>query len=198
MIAPLSQLVYALARLPGFGRRSAERAALMLLKHPADVLDPLVLALQEARAVVCLCDRCGGFTTHDAQPCAHCSDPTRDASLLCVVEDPSDQILIERSGGFKGLYHVLHGTLSPAKKTGVPELRIASLLERAQSGGVKEIVLALSTTMEGDTTAAYLREALAPSAIPVTRLAFGLPADSGIGFSDPLTLKRALNGRQPV
>jgi len=198
VVTPLSQLVYALARLPGFGRRSAERAALALLKNPADVLDPLVLALQEARASVRLCDLCGGFTTLATQPCSLCADATRDGALLCVVEDPSDQLLIERSGGFRGLYHVLHGVLSPAKKTGAAELRVAALLERARNGAIKEIVLALGTTMEGDATAAYLCEALAPSGVSITRLAFGLPADSGIGYSDPLTLKRALAGRQPV
>ena len=198
MITPVAQLVHALSRLPGLGRRSAERAALALVRRPGDTLDPLVAALQAARESVCLCELCGGFTTRDTQPCKQCADPSRDAALLCVVGDPSDQILIERSGGFNGLYHVLHGVLSPAKKTGPAELRIQPLVERAQKGGLREIVLALDTTMEGDATAAYLREALAPFGIPVTRLAFGLPADSGVGFSDPLTLKRALAGRQPA
>ena len=198
MITPISQLVHALARLPGFGRRSAERAAIALLKNSVDVLDPLALALQEARASVRLCDLCGGFTLATRQPCALCTDPGRDAGLVCVVEDPSDQELIERSGGFRGLYHVLHGAISPARKTGVAELRVAALLERARNHNVREIILALGTTMEGDATAAYLCEALAPTAVPVTRLAFGLPADSGIGYSDPVTLKRALAGRQPA
>lgn len=198
MLAPLDQLVLALARLPGMGRRSAERAALALVARPAQVLDPLVLALQEARASVTLCHQCGGFTTADAQPCRQCSDATRDAALLCVVEDPSDILLLERSGGFTGLYHVLHGRLSPARRTGPAELRIQSLLERARAGLLREVILALSTTMEGDATAAYLSEVLVPAGIRVTRLAFGLPADSGVAYSDPVTLKRALSGRQPL
>jgi len=198
MVTPISQLIYALARLPGLGRRSAERAAVALLKNPADILDPLADALREARATVCLCNLCGGFTLHTRQPCALCADPARESSVLCVVEDPSDQNLIERSGGFRGLYHVLHGVISPSRQTGVAELRLAALLERARNGSVSEIILALATTLEGDATAAYLCEALAPTGVPVTRLAFGLPADSGIGYSDPVTLKRAFTGRRPA
>ena len=198
MVTPISQLICALARLPGLGRRSAERAAVALLKNPADMLDPLAKALREARATVCLCELCGGFTLLARQPCALCADPSRKAGSLCVVEDPADQALIERSGGFRGLYHVLHGVLSPSRQTGVPELRLAALLERARGGGPREIILALPTTMEGDATAAYLREALAPTGVPVTRLALGLPADSGVGYSDPVTLKRAFAGRRPV
>jgi len=198
MVAPLSQLIHALSRLPGLGRRSAERAAAALLKNPEGVLDPLAEALREARASVCLCALCGGFTLHTRQPCALCADPSREAGVLCVVEDPSDQALIERSGGFRGLYHVLHGVLSPARQTGVSELRLAALLERARNGGAGEIILALPTTVEGDATAAYLREALEPTGVPVTRLALGLPADSGIGYSDPVTLKRAFTGRRPA
>jgi len=198
MVTPVSQLIQALSRLPGLGRRSAERAAVALLKNPADLLDPLAEALREARASVCLCTLCGGFTLHTRQPCALCEDPSREAGLLCVVEDPSDQVLVERSGGFRGLYHVLHGVLSPARQTGVAELRLAALLERARNGGVREIILALPTTLEGDATAAYLCEALAPAGVPVTRLAFGLPADSGIGYSDPVTIKRSFAGRRPA
>jgi len=198
MVAPVSQLITALARLPGLGRRSAERAAVALLKNPADVLDPLAEALREARASVCLCGLCGGFTLHTRQPCALCADPGREPGVVCVVEDPSDQTLIERSGGFRGLYHVLHGVLSPSRQTGVAEIRLAALLERARNGGAREIILALATTVEGDATAAYLCEALAPTGVPVTRLAFGLPADSGIGYSDPVTLKRAFAGRRPA
>jgi len=198
MIPPLDNLVRSLARLPGLGRRSAERAALALVRRPEQLLDELSAALATARERVRCCDVCGGFTTTDANPCALCIGPGRDTGIICVVEEPGDILAIERSGGFCGRYHALQGKLSPARMTGPAELRIQTLLDRVPVEGVREVVLALSTDLDGDTTAGYLAERLRAYGVQVTRLAFGLPADSGVGYSDPLTLKRALGGRQEV
>ena len=198
MVPPVDNLIRALSKLPGLGRRSAERAALALLRKPELLLDTLVSALQEARNSICCCSVCGGFTSRDQDPCKLCSGATRDDALLCVVEEPSDIFSIERSGGFNGRYHALMGTLSPAKQTGPSDLRLQALSERIARGTVKEVLLALSTDMEGDTTAGYIGELLKNSGVRVTRLAFGLPADSGVGYSDPLTLKRAISGRMDV
>lgn len=195
MVPPIDNLIRALAKLPGLGRRSAERAALALIRRPDLLLDTLVSALQEARATVCCCSVCGGFTSKGHTPCKLCTDAARDDSLLCVVEEPSDIFSIERSGGFSGRYHALMGKLSPAKLTGPSDLRLKELGQRVAAGRVKEVLLALSTDMEGDATAGYIGELLKPSGVRVTRLAFGLPADSGVGYSDPLTLKRAITGR---
>ena len=194
----LDNLVRALSRLPGLGRRSAERAALALVRRPDPLLDDLVQALQHARQAVCCCDTCGAFTSQDANPCALCTDAARDDALLCVVEEPSDILALERSGGFRGRYHALMGRLSPARQSGPADLRLQALAARVAQGGVREVLLALSTDMEGDATAGYVAEMLRPAGVRVTRLAFGLPADSGVGYSDPLTLKRAIGGRMDV
>lgn len=198
MVPPVDNLIRSLAKLPGLGRRSAERAALALLRKPELLLDTLVSALQEARASVSCCSVCGGFTSKEHDPCKLCTGVSRDDTLLCVVEEPSDIFSIERSGGFNGRYHALMGKLSPAKQTGPSELRLRALSERIARGQIKEVLLALSTDMEGDTTAGYIGELLKTSGVRVTRLAFGLPADSGVGYSDPLTLKRAISGRMDV
>lgn len=198
MVPQVDHLIRALAKLPGLGRRSAERAALALLRRPEVLLDTLAAALHEARASVCCCSVCGGFTSKEQQPCALCTDATRDDAVLCVVEEPSDIYSIERSGGFAGRYHALMGKLSPAKQTGPSDLRLQALSQRVARGAVKEVLLALSTDMEGDATAGYIGEMLKANGVRVTRLAFGLPADSGVGYSDPLTLKRAISGRMDV
>jgi len=198
MVTPLDNLVRTLARLPGLGRRSAERAALALVRRPEQLLDELSAALAAARERVRCCTVCGGFTTVDANPCPLCAGEGRDDAVICVVEEPGDILALERCGGFRGRYHALQGKLSPVRMTGPAELRIRALLERVDAGGVSEVVLALSTDLEGDTTAGYLAERLRDRGVRVTRLAFGLPADSGVGYSDPLTLKRALGGRQAV
>ena len=195
MVPPVDNLIRSLAKLPGLGRRSAERAALALLRKPELLLDTLVSALKEARASVCCCSVCGGFTSREHDPCKLCTAATRDDAVLCVVEEPSDIFALERSGGFNGRYHALMGKLSPSRQTGPSELRLRALAERVAQGEVKEILLALSTDMEGDATAGYIGELLKPLGVRVTRLAFGLPADSGVGYSDPLTLKRAISGR---
>ena len=195
MVPQVEQLIKTLSKLPGLGRRSAERAALALLRKPEVLSDPLVDALQTARREICCCPVCGGYTSRDRVPCTLCSDARRDQGVLCVVEEPADIVQLEKSGGFHGCYHALMGKLSPAKQTGPSELRMQSLRSRVEKGGIREVLIAVSTDMEGDATAAYIHEMLKPFGIRLTRLAFGLPADSGVGYSDPLTLKRAINGR---
>jgi len=203
VLAPLETLVRTLSRLPGLGRRSAGRAALALVREPERLLDPLVTALRDARAEITCCSKCGAFTIRSEDPCSLCSDETRDGSAVCVVEEPSDIITIESSGAFRGRYHVLGGKLSPVRRLGPEKLRIAELKDRIAREGFSEVLLALSTDMEGDATAGYLAETLRawPSAeapVRVTRLAFGLPADSGVAYSDPLTLRRAIVHRCEV
>lgn len=195
MLEPVEELVRSLSRLPGLGRRSAGRAALALLREPERMLDPLVGALKSAREEVVCCSRCGGFTVRGADPCALCCDQSRDGSLVCVVEEPADIVTLESAGAMRGRYHVLGGKLSPVRRLGPDRLRIAELVERISREGFTEVLLALSTDMEGDATAGYLAEILRDSPVKLTRLAFGLPVDSGVGYSDPLTLKRAFQNR---
>ena len=175
MIAPLENLERALSKLPGLGRRSASRAALALVREPARLMEPLLAALRAAQGSVRCCSRCGAFTTVDCDPCATCTDVTRDGSILCVVEEPADIVSIESSGAFRGRYHALGGKLSPAHHTGPEKLRFAELKDRVVREGVTEVLLGTGAK--------------------VTRLAFGLPTDSGVAYSDPLTLKRAIVNR---
>ncbi len=198
MLPHLDNLIHALARLPGFGRRSSERAALALVRRPESLLDTLVQALVEARENVCLCTQCGAFTSHEANPCPLCTRDDRDDTVLCVVEDPADIHTLEASGAFKGRYHALMGKLSPGRQTGVSELRISALIQRVATEGVREVLLALSTDLEGDATAGYIAERLQDMDVRVTRLAFGLPCGSGIAYADALTLRRAITGRQTL
>ena len=198
MLPPVDELEKCLARLPGLGRRSAARAALALVRERERLLKPLASALQVATETVCCCSRCGAFTTRDADPCALCTDEMRESRLLCVVEEPADILPLEASGAFRGRYHALGGKLSPARHLGPEKLRLAELRDRVVREGVTEVLLAVSTDMDGDATAGYIAELLRGTGAQVTRLAFGLPADSGIAYSDPLTLRRAIRGRVGV
>jgi recombination protein RecR len=198
MVQPVDNLIRALSKLPGLGRRSAERAALAIVRKPDQLSDPLMQALQEVRESIECCDVCGGLTLVGDQPCRLCGDDTRRTDLICVVEESSDILALERAGVFRGKYHALLGKISPARQSPPAALRLKELSERVAAGGVSEVILALSTDMEGDSTAAYIDEMLKPFDVRVTRLAYGLPADSGIGYSDPITLKRAINGRTEV
>ena len=195
MLRPIDELEKALSRLPGFGRRSAARAALALVREPVRLMEPLAAALRDAGATVRCCSRCGAFTTVGSDPCDFCTDPSRDASSVCVVEEPADIVSIEASGGFSGRYHSLGGKLSPSRRLGPDKLRFRELAERVRAEGITEVLLALSTDMDGDATAGYIAELLRGSGVKVTRLAFGLPVDSGIAYSDPLTLRRAIANR---
>ena len=195
MLKPIDELERCLARLPGFGRRSAARAALALVREQGRLLDPLVAALSDAKRRVRCCSRCGAFTTAECDPCAFCTDATRESRVLCVVEEPADILPIEASGAFRGRYHALGGKLSPARRMGPEKLRLRELVERVKAEDVREVLLALSTDMDGDATAGYVAELLKGTDVSLTRLAFGLPVDSGIAYSDPLTLKRAIANR---
>ena len=195
MIRPIEDLEKCLSKLPGLGRRSASRAALALVREPGRLMEPLMAALRSAQGSVRCCSRCGAFTTVDRDPCDCCTDETRDGSVVCVVEEPSDIVSIEASGGFRGRYHALGGKLSPVHHMGPEKLRFAELKDRVVREGIAEVLLAVSTDMDGDATAGYAAEILRGTGAKVTRLAFGLPADSGIAYSDPLTLKRAIANR---
>ena len=192
MIQPIAELEKCLSKLPGLGRRSASRAALALVREPARLMEPLAAALRVAQGTVRCCSRCGAFTTVDRDPCDCCTDATRDGQVVCVVEEPSDIVSIEASGAFRGRYHALGGKLSPVHHMGPEKLRFAELKDRVVREGISEVLLAVSTDMDGDATAGYAAEILKGTGARVTRLAFGLPADSGIAYSDPLTLKRAI------
>jgi len=198
MASPFDNLTQELARLPGIGRRSAERVALALVRKGDALMIPLIRALQSLHETVCVCRLCGSITTRDENPCRLCSDSRRNTSVLCVVEESGDILAIERSGAFKGVYHTLHGRISPMAGSGPNDIRLAELEQRISSGGFTEVILAIGTDVEGDATAAYLAERLSNFNVPLTRLALGLPADSGIGYSDPITLKRAIDGRQAL
>ena len=197
MIAPIRELEQALAKLPGFGRRSAMRAALALVREPVRLAEPLAAALDAARGSVTCCSRCGAFTLIGEDPCRMCVDETRDSTVVCVVEEPSDIISIESSGAFRGVYYALGGKFSALKNANPAKERIANLVDRVAREGIREVLLALSTDMEGDATAGYISVMLKHSGVRITRLAFGLPADSGVAYSDPLTLKRAISNRVP-
>lgn len=198
MANPFDNLTQILAKLPGIGRRSAERVALALVRRGGEITQPLIDALTDLHENVCVCDLCGSITTRDSNPCRLCSDPARDASLLCVVEESGDILAIERSGAFNGVFHTLHGRISPMTASGPDDIRLAELEKRIKDGDFREVILAIGTDVEGDATTAYISERLTRLDVLVSRLALGLPADSGIGYSDPLTLKRAINGRQSV
>lgn len=192
---PLQQLTDALARLPGIGRRTAERLATHLAREPAGTARDLAAALDEARAKLVACNLCGSVTPRAEDPCRFCSDPRRDGALLCVVEDPADIALIERSGEYRGRYFALMGKIAPARGEGLADLRLPALLARAAAA--QEVLLALNSDVESEATAAYLRHVLTQKLpqLKITRLALGLPAGSAIAYSDPVTLGRAIRGR---
>lgn len=192
---PIVQLTEALSQLPGIGPRSAERLALYLAQSPADAVKYLAKTLVETRDRIRACSTCGALT--ETEPCAVCADSRRDNSTLCVVEQPVDIFTMEKAGAFKGKYHVLGGKISPQNGVEPDDLRIAQLESRL-TGGVKEIILALSTDVEGDATGFYLAKRLAGKGAKVSRIAYGLPAGSGLEFADEVTLNRALEGRREL
>ncbi len=197
MAAPeLEHLIQLLARLPSLGPRSARRAALHLLKRRDALMLPLAGALAEAAQAVRTCSVCGNLDGSD--PCSICSDPRRDASLLCVVEEVDDLWALERAGVFHGRYHVLGGTLSALEGIGPEDLRVGDLLRRVEAGGVGEVILAVSATVDGQTTAHYLSERLAGSGVEVTRPAHGMPVGGELNYLDEGTLGAALRARRPV
>lgn len=192
----LSHLIRVLARLPGVGRRTAERMAYKLLLRNHGLLRELRDALDRAEREITLCSRCGNLTTRGVDPCRICTDTRRDSAFLCVVEGAPDIQILEQARVFNGKYHCLGGKISPQTQETVTRNALDRLRHRIQEDGVKEVLLALNTDVESDATAAMLAEALATSGVNVSRLAFGIPAGSGLAYSDPETLGRALSGRQ--
>jgi recombination protein RecR len=192
---PITTLTEALCRLPGIGPRSAERLAMHLVQSEADDVRRLAQTIVQAREKIRLCSVCGGLT--ETEPCAICQDSRRDASMLCVVERPLDIFALEKGGSFRGRYHVLGGKISPLNGVEPEDLRLAELESRL-GRGVKEIVVALSTDVEGDATSFYLAKRLAGKGAKISRLAHGLPAGSGLEVADEVTLSRALEGRREL
>ena len=193
---PIAALISALSKLPGIGPRSAERIALHLVQADVGAVKQLAETILNARERVRFCEVCGSLT--EKSPCAICAHARRDASLVCIVERPVDIISIEKSGTFRGHYHVLGGKISPLNGVEPEDLRINELEKRLAEGPIKEIVMALGTDVEGDATGYYLAKRLARQGLKITCIAHGLPAGTGLEFADELTLSRALEGRREL
>jgi recombination protein RecR len=191
----IERLIQILARLPGLGPRSARRAVLHLIKHRDKLLAPLAAALAEARDTVVVCSRCGNVDSSD--PCSLCNDPRRDPHGICVVEDVSDLWALERAGAWNGQYHVLGGTLSAIEGVRPEDLAIDRLAERAAAPEIKEVVLAVNATVEGQTTAHYITDLLKPLPIKLSRLAHGVPVGGELDYLDEGTLTAAIRSRRP-
>lgn len=192
----VSRLIEELSKLPGIGPKSAQRLAMHLIKRPRAEVRALAGALMDARDRVRYCPVCCNLT--DTEPCEICSDDGRERSMICVVEDSSDVVAMERTREYSGLYHVLHGLISPMDGVGPDDLRIRELLERIRDGEVTEVILATDPTVEGEATAMYLARLLRPLDVTTTRIARGLPEGGDLDYADEATLSRALSGRHPL
>ena len=190
----IGKLIEALNRLPGIGQRSAERIVFYLLKSPLNESIQLADLLKEVRSETRFCKACHNLS--DGEICRVCDDPSRDRGILCVVEDPKDVVALEKIGSYKGLYHVLLGSLSPLEGIGPEELRIMDLIRRVKQEKIREVILATNPNTEGEVTALYLAEALKPYGVKLSRIARGIPVGSAIEFMDTATLQRSLEGRQ--
>jgi len=195
---PLEKLILALERLPGIGTKTASRLAFFLLRAPAEVSGDMAEALRDIKTATALCGECFNYTLAGREKCEICANGSRDGSILCVVEEPMDVLALERTAGFNGKYHVLHGALSPIEGVTPDDLKITELEERVKDGAVKEIIVATNPSMEGDATALYLRHRLEKYSLRMTRLARGLPAGGDLEYADQNTLLRALSGRQEL
>lgn len=195
-LSDIERLIQLLAKLPGLGPRSARRAALQLFKKRELLMLPLARALEEAAANIRTCGVCGNLDTCD--PCAICTDPRRDGASLCVVADVADLWALERAAAFRGRYHVLGGLLSALDGVGPEQLSIAGLQKRIAAGGIKEIILAIAATVDGQTTAHYVADRLEDSGIAITRLAHGVPVGGELDYLDDGTITQALKARRPV
>ena len=192
----VARLIEALERLPGIGPKTAQRLAFHLLKQPAASVRDLADALVEVKTRVVHCSAC--FNVTDLDPCRICGDPGRDAGLLCVVEEPNDLMAMERTGEYRGRYHVLLGALSPLDGIGPDEIKVRELLVRVEGNHVREVILATNPNVEGDATALYLSKLLRPLGLRVTRIARGLPVGGDLEYADEVTLSRALEGRREM
>jgi recombination protein RecR len=190
----IGRLVEEFSKLPGIGPKSAQRITFYLLRSPEEEAKALAGALLSLKQKIKLCSTCCNVTESD--PCPICRNPQRDAGQVCIVEQPQDIIALEHTGVYKGLYHVLHGAISPTEGIGADDIRIQELLNRLQNNTVQEVILATNTNLEGEQTAMYLSRVIAPLGIKVTRLARGLPFGTELEYADDVTLTRALEGRQ--
>ncbi len=194
--APLERLIERLRKLPGVGAKSAQRLAFHILRGTRDDAQALAAAILEVKESLRLCSIC--FNITDTDPCLVCADEGRDRSTVCVVEEPNNLVAVEKSGQFRGLYHVLHGSLSPLRGVGPDDLKIAPLLERLRDGSVKEVILATNPNVEGEATAVYLSRLLKPLGVRVTRIGLGLPVGSELEYADEVTVGKALEGRREI
>ena len=194
--AALERLSEQFARLPGIGGKTAQRLAFHLLGLPQEEAEAFAEAIREARVKVHPCPACQNLT--DGELCAICDDPERDHGLICVVAEPRDVVALERAREYQGVYHVLHGVISPLNHMGPDDIRIKELLARVAEGGVREVIMATNPDTEGEATAMYLSRLLRPLEVRVTRLAYGIPVGSQLEYADEITLLRALEGRQEI
>jgi recombination protein RecR len=197
---PMARLIEELKKLPGVGTKSAQRFAFHILRSTDDDAEALADAVRGLKASLRLCSICNNVT--DVDPCAYCASPTRNQRLVCVVEEPTSIAAVERAkgqqGGYQGVYHVLHGTLSPLHGVGPDQLRTSTLVARVERGEVDEVILATSPTLEGEATANWLATALRGPAVKITRIATGVPAGSDIEYADEVTMARAMEGRREL
>ena len=193
---PVSRLIEALQRLPGIGPKTAQRLTFFLLKRPTDEVRELADSLVAVKERIVSCSTC--FNVTDQDPCRICSDPARDSRLLCIVEEPNDLLAMERTGEYKGLYHVLLGALSPLEGIGPDDLKVRELLARLEAGGGGEVILATNPNVEGEATALYLAKLLRPLGVRITRIARGLPVGGDLEYADLVTLTKALEGRREI
>jgi recombination protein RecR len=193
---PVARLIEALQRLPGIGPKTAQRLTFFLLKRPAEEVRELTESLKAVKERIVSCRIC--FNVTDEDPCRICSDPRRDEHVLCVVEEPNDLLAMERTGEFRGRYHVLLGALSPLDGIGPNDIKVRELLGRLEAGRVTEVILATNPNVEGEATALYLAKLLRPLGIRVTRIARGLPVGGDLEYADQVTLSKALEGRREI
>lgn len=193
---PVARLIDALQRLPGIGPKTAQRLTFFLLKRPIDEVRELSASLMAVKERIVYCSIC--FNVTDQDPCRICADPARDGAVVCVVEEPNDLLAMERTGEFKGRYHVLLGALSPLDGIGPDDLKVRELLLRLESGEAREIILATNPNVEGEATALYLARLLRPLGLRITRIARGLPVGGDLEYADQVTLSKALEGRREI
>lgn len=191
----LAKLIEQFSRFPGVGKKSAERLALYVLRSPEELAEGLAQSLLEVKEKIKFCSVC--FNLTDADPCPICTDQRRANRILCVVEGPGDQLAIEKSGAYKGRYHILQGVLSPLDGVGVEDLRIAELLYRLKKEAINEVILALNPTVEGEATASYLSDVLGGKGVKITRIALGIPLGGDLKYLDSMTIKTSLDHRTP-
>lgn len=193
---PLTRLVERLQKLPGIGGKSAQRLAFHILRTPREDADKLCEAIRDVKELVTYCSVCNNIT--DTDPCPLCTGPSRDQRIICVVEEPQNVSVIERTRDFKGGYHVLMGALSPLHGVGPDDLKIKGLLARVGAGAVEEVILATNPTVEGEATALYLARLLKPLGVRVTRIAMGIPVGSDLEYADDVTMTRAMENRRDI